>query len=146
MTKLHLIKLCVGVRDVAQLGDIQTRRLEQARLRGEEPRLIHVTRNRPRRAGEITKGGSIYWVIKGFVRVRQGIVAFDKVTNAEGRPSCALVFDENLVRTELMAFRPFQGWRYLSPDKAPPDARPNGNTFHGMPMDMAQELRALGLL
>lgn len=143
---IHLIKLCVGVRDVAHLGYIQARRLERARLRGEEPRLIHVTRNRPRRADEISKGGSIYWVIKGFVRVRQGIVAFDKVTNAEGRPSCALVFDENLVRTELMAFRPFQGWRYLSAVKAPPDAPAIEGAIHGMPLDMAQELRVLGLL
>ena len=143
---IHLIKLCVGVRDVAQLGGIQARRLEQARMRGEEPKLLHVTRNRPRRADEIIKGGSIYWVIKGFVRVRQAIVAFDKVTNAEGRPSCALVFDENLVRTELMAFRPFQGWRYLSGEKAPSDAPASGGAFHGMPLDMAQELRALGLL
>ncbi len=143
---IHLIKLSVGVRDVAHLGDIQARRLEQARLRGEEPRLLHVTRNRPRQADEITGGGSIYWVIKGFVRVRQGIVAFDKLTNDEGRPSCALVLDENLVRTELMAFRPFQGWRYLSDEKAPPDARTSGDAFHGMPLDMAVELRALGLL
>ena len=143
---IHLIKLSVGVRDVAHLGDIQARRLEQARLRGEEPGLRHVTRNRPRRAEEITNGGSIYWVIKGFIRVRQGIVAFDKLTNAEGRPSCALVLDENLVRTELMAFRPFQGWRYLSAEKAPPDARASGDAFHGMPLDMAVELRALGLL
>ncbi len=143
---IHLIKLSVGVRDVAHLGDIQARRLEQARLRGEEPRLLHVTRYRPRRAGELTGGGSIYWVIKGFIRVRQGVVAFDKLTNAEGRPSCALVLDENLVRTELMAFRPFQGWRYLADEKAPPDARTSWDAFHGMPLDMAVELRALGLL
>ena len=143
---IHLIKLAVGIRDVAHLGDIQARRLQQARMRGEESRLLHVTRNRPRRTGELSKGGSIYWVIKGFIRVRQGIVAFDKMTNAEGRPSCALVLDENLVRTELMAFRPFQGWRYFSDEKAPPDARTNGDAFHGMPLDMAVELRALGLL
>jgi hypothetical protein len=143
---IHLIKLCVGVRDVAHLGKLQARRMEQARLRGDEPRLIHVTRNKPRRDAEIINGGSIYWVIKGFVRVRQGIIALDKVTNAEGRPACALVFDENLVRTELMAFRPFQGWRYLSAEKAPPDAPAIGGAFQGMPLDMAQELRALGLL
>ena len=143
---IHLVKLAVGVRDVAHLGEIQSRRLEQARKRGEVPRLLHVTRNRPRRTGELTSGGSIYWVIKGFIRVRQGIVAFDKLTDAEGRPSCALVLDENLVRTELMAFRPFQGWRYFSDEKAPPDARTSGDAFHGMPLDMAVELRALGLL
>jgi hypothetical protein len=140
---IHLVKLAVGVRDVVHLGEIQARRLEQARGRGEEPRLRHVTRNRPRRAEELT---SIYWVIKGFIRVRQGIVAIDKLTDAEGRPSCALVLEENLVRTELMAYRPFQGWRYLSGNKAPPDARTSGNAYHGMPQDMAVELRALGLL
>ena len=143
---IHLVKLAVGVRDVAHLGEIQSRRLEQARKRGEEPRLLHVTRYRPRRAGELTGGGSIYWVIKGFIRVRQGIVDFDKLTDAGGRPSCALVLDENLVRTELMASRPFQGWRYFSDEKAPPDARTIGHAFHGMPLDMAVELRALGLL
>ena len=140
---IHLVKLSVGVRDVAHLVEIQARRLEQARRRGEEPRLRHVTRNRPRQAAELI---SIYWVIKGFIRVRQGIIAVDKLTDAEGRPSCALVLDENLVRTELMAFRPFQGWRYLSGNKAPPDARTSGTAFHGMPLDMATELRALGLL
>ncbi len=143
---IHLVKLCVGARDVAHLGEFQARRLEQARQRGEEPKLLHVTRYRPRRAGELTGGGSIYWVIKGFIRVRQGIVAFDKLTDAGGRPSCALVLDENLVRTELKAFRPFQGWRYFSDEMAPPDARTNGDAYHGMPLDMAVELRALGLL
>ena len=143
---IHLVKLNVGTRDVAHLGEFQARRLEQARKRGEEPRLLHVPRNRPRRAAELTCGGSIYWVIKGFIRVHQGIVAIDKLTDAEGRPLCALVLDENLVRTELMASRPFQGWRYFSNEMAPPDARTSGDAYHGMPLDMAVELRALGLL
>ena len=95
---VHLIKMAVGVGDVRHLARIQAGRLRQARERDGAAVLRHYTRHTPRRSAELTDGGSLYWVIKGFVRVRQEIRAVERSVNAEGRPSCALVLDPGLVR------------------------------------------------
>jgi hypothetical protein len=141
---IHLIKLCVGVDDVAHLEQLQAQRLRQARDAGQPAKLRHVTRHTPRRAEELLDGGSIYWVIKGFVRVRQRIIGIEPVEDADG-PRCALVRDPELVPTEAQARRPFQGWRYLRPEDAPPDATARDGA-RDMPPGMAAELRELGLL
>ncbi len=143
---VHLIKMAVGVGDVRHLAEIQAGRLRQARDRDEAAQLRHYTRHTPRRAAELTEGGSIYWVIKGFVRVRQEIRAVERGVNAEGRPSCALVLDPNLVRTSLRACKPFQGWRYLNAENAPADLSPPAGESDGVPEKMAVELMHLGLL
>ncbi|MGH7126903.1 MAG: DUF1489 family protein, partial [Stellaceae bacterium] len=62
---LNLIKLAVGTEDIADLRRWQ-------RLRKKERGFsAFYTRSTPRRAEELLDGGSIYWVIKGYVRVRQ---------------------------------------------------------------------------
>jgi hypothetical protein len=142
----HLIKLSVGVEDVRHLARLQERRLADAERRGEAPELKHVTRNTPKRAVEILDGGSIYWVIKGFVRARQPIIAMRAVHREDGRPACALVLKPGLIRTELRSFRPFQGWRYLSSEDAPSDAAPFKEGQEDVPDEMAAELKGLGLL
>ena len=53
----HLIKLSVGVKDVNHLARLQERRLADAEGLGKIPELKHVTRNTPKRAAEILKGG-----------------------------------------------------------------------------------------
>jgi len=133
---VHLLKLCVGVDEVAQLEGFQAARL----ARGET--LRHVTRFTPRRAAEVLDGGSLYWVIRRFIRVRQRILGFEET--AEGK--CAILLDPELVRTELSPFRAFQGWRYLRPDDAPPDAPELMQVDSDMPSEMMDELRELGLL
>jgi hypothetical protein len=65
---LHLMKLCVGIRDIAHLREAQLLRDDR------DPPLRHRTRNFPRRADEIRGVGSMYWVITGAVVVRQRIV------------------------------------------------------------------------
>jgi len=43
--------------------------------------------------------------------------------------------------------RPFQGWRYLNPDAAPPDlTKSAASSVASMPEPMRRELRDLGLL
>jgi hypothetical protein len=143
---VHLKKMAVGVESIAHLAEIQASRLEQARHRGEVPALRHITRHGPKRAEELLGGGSLYWVIKGFVQVRQAFVGIERGVNAKGRPSCALVLDPELVRVEFRSHKPFQGWRYLSVNDAPSDAVPAADNGHGMPTEMAAELRSLGLL
>ena len=143
---VHLIKMSVGVESVDHLARIQAERLLRARRQGVEPVLRHFTRNTPKQAGDLVNGGSIYWVIRGFVRVRQGLGDIERHADDDGRPLCALCLDPVLVKTELRAHKPFQGWRYLRAEEAPPDVRAAEGSAPGIPEEMAAELRSLGLL
>jgi hypothetical protein len=140
---LHILKLSVGVEDVDHLAQIQKIRLKSEGI------LAHITRNTPRKAIEILDGGSIYWVIKRFIRVRQRLVGIERGVNSEGKPSCALILDPNLVATELREFRAFQGWRYFKNKETPADlTQQTGETeiHKRLPDDMAVELKSLGLI
>jgi hypothetical protein len=64
---------------------------------------------------EILEGGSLYWVIKGLILCRQRIVDLQEVNLGDGIPRCALVLDQEIVRTEAAPRRAFQGWRYMDP-------------------------------
>jgi hypothetical protein len=142
---LHLIKLAVGIDDPAHLAAVQERRLAESLAAGKEPRLYHVTRNVPRRARELLDGGSIYWVIKGRIRVRQRLLDIETDTDGEGRRFCRLVMDPGRFETHPWPHRAIQGWRYLPAESAPPDLPPvEGAT--NLPPEMAAELRELGLL
>ena len=59
------VKMAVGIADLDDL-----RRVRAARLAERGGSWVY-TRNRPRRAAEVLGGGSIYWVIRGQIRVRQ---------------------------------------------------------------------------
>lgn len=139
----HLIKLSVGPRDVAQLRAIQARRLEH------DPPLRHQTRMFPKRAAEIlAAGGSIYWVVSGFVQVRQRILDIREEKWDDGSACAGIVLDPELVPVEARPQKPFQGWRYLLPDAAPPDIRPGAEPrgLDALPAKMRRDLRDLGLL
>jgi hypothetical protein len=146
---VHLLKMCVGVDSVEQLIDFQEMRRRQFVSAGLEPEHVHVTRNRPRRDVEVLDGGSLYWIIKGQVRVRQRIMRLDEVIGEDGKRRCGLVMAHELVRTLPRPARPMQGWRYLEADAAPgdlPDGPDAGDGGSEMPEQMREELRELGLL
>lgn len=143
---VHLLKMAVGIDSVAHLVRIQKLRLERAATPGGSGDLRHFTRHAPRRAGEVTDDGSMFWIIKGYVRVRQRILGIERVAGREGRKRCALILDPDLVKTELAAHKPIQGWRYLDPVAAPRDLDILAPEMTAIPPDMAAELRALGLL
>jgi len=145
---VHLIKMAVGIDSIVHLAERQAWRLRQAEAEGGMPALRHFTRHMPRRAEELCADGSLYWVIRGFACVRQRLLACERRTDGDGDKACALVLDPHLVRTHRRAVRPFQGWRYLTPDKAPRDL-PGGGIGAGedeLPPELADELRALGLI
>jgi hypothetical protein len=99
----------------------------------------------PKRAGEIVAGGgSIYWVIRRLVLVRQRITAIEPFTDEEGIERCKLVFDPELVPVRPVPRRPFQGWRYLEAADAPPDLA--GAASGDLSDAMRADLAALGLL
>ena len=106
----------------------------------------HVTRMWPRREAQILRGGSIYWVIKGAVQCRQKILRLDEVIGKDGIRRCAIVLDPQLVRIAPALKRPFQGWRYLDPDDAPPDLAPGKASDDDLPPDLSAKLAEIGVL
>src|SRR5579875_894016 len=104
---LHLIKMAVGAADLDELRRFQKER------RKERGRYCFFTRNMPRRTEELLDGGSIYWVIKGHVQVRQRLRGFTAELGAEGERYCAIEYDKTLVPVLWQPRRAFQGWRYL---------------------------------
>lgn len=77
----------------------------------------------PRRADELLDGGSLYWVVRGAVLVRQEIASVERVAGADGVGRCAIMLTPQLIATEPQPRRAFQGWRYLRPEDAPRDIR-----------------------
>ena len=142
---LHLIKLCVGVDTVEELEAHVAFRLDDARRRGEPAEQVHVTRMVPKRAEEILDGGSLYWVIRGQVAVRQPVTAIRPFTDGEGIGRCRLVLEPRFVRTAYQPRRAFQGWRYLKHEDAPADLG-DGTGAGDLPSHLARELSELGLL
>ncbi len=137
---LHLIKLSVGPKDVAQLRAIQARRAVA------EPPLRHQTRMMPKRAAEILAGGSIYWVVAGFVQVRQRILDIIEEEWDDGTRCAGLVLDPELVAVAARPMKPFQGWRYLEAKDAPVDLGAGLGDVAAMPEGLRRELADLGLL
>lgn len=143
---VNLLKLCVGVDDVEQLAASHKRRLAQKKRDGVPAELIHVTRSFPRRAEEVLDGGSLYWVIRGVIRVRQKITELRETVNDAGKPACGIVLDPEHILTERRTFRAFQGWRYFAVEDAPRDIRDLDADTSALPEDMADELKELGLI
>ena len=142
---LHLKKLSVGSTSIDSLREWHQEVLSR---RG---KIIHVTRSFPRRAEEILPqdggdGGSIYWVIKGKMCARQLIDEFIEVEREDGGVSCGIVMKPGLIPVFEKRHRPFQGWRYLEEKDAPLDLPSGEGGEDTMPMEMAEELRDLGLL
>jgi hypothetical protein len=108
--------------------------------------LRHRTRQMPRRADELKAGGSIYWVIKGVIQVRQRLLDLKEVRGDDGIRRCDLILDPQLVPTRPRPRRAFQGWRYLDGEDAPADLDLRGADVEEMPAEMKQELIELGLL
>jgi len=117
---LHIVKLCVGAESVEDLTAWQAGQIKRARQAKLRPYPVCGTRMWPKRADEVLAGGSLYWVIKGVISVRQRVVAIDDVTDDHGQ-RCGLYLEPHLQRTAPQPRRAFQGWRYLAPGDAPPD-------------------------
>ncbi len=139
---LNIIKLAVGIDDVEHLAE------RQKRFKNSRGNFQHRTRMMPSRASEILPGGSMYWVIKRLIQVRQPIVAFHQEKDDNGRAFCMIEMEPKHFIVDATAKRPFQGWRYLKAEDAPADVRHGGKVYIDpkMPADMKDELRRLGLL
>lgn len=117
---IHLIKLSVGPESLSQLVAWQAERLAERAKKGQAAELVHITRQTPKRREELLAGGSIYWVIKGWLCARQRLIDLRPMT-IDGVAHCGLIYAPEMIRVRPRQTRAFQGWRYLQATDAPPD-------------------------
>ena len=142
-----MVKLCVGVEAIEDLARWQKMRLDTTRRETGTGFVFHKTRMVPKRQDELLDGGSIYWVIKGVIQVRQLITRFEDGQRDDGTKCCFIVLDPELVPVRPTPRRAFQGWRYLTVEDAPVDlGAVEGAEFADMPVKMRRELAELCLL
>lgn len=127
---LHLVKLAVGASEVGDVADWGARRRP----------VVH-TRQTPKRAAELLEGGSLYWVVKGVILIRQPILAVETLGSGPNT-RCEIELSRTPVLTAPQPRRAFQGWRYLTEADAPADLSTGGD--EGMPQELAKQLRELG--
>ncbi|MGE3332282.1 MAG: DUF1489 family protein [Rhodospirillaceae bacterium] len=139
---IHIIKLAVGIDDVEHLAKVQ----KAYALANGNPRCR--TRNAPKQAEELIETGSLYWVIGGYIMVRQKVLKLH-TRKRDGKPECLIELDPKHVLVEPTHRRAFQGWRYLKEADAPRDIKKaRGKPFVDpkMTKEMQKELRKLGLI
>jgi hypothetical protein len=139
---INLLKLCVGAEKVEDLIDWQN----QPRAHGADGLPRHVTRMWPKQAEALLNGGSLYWVLKGLILCRQRILRLDEVTGSDGIVRCGIVMEPQVHLTQSVPKRPFQGWRYLKPDDAPPDLPKSRAMEEPIPEDLNRALAEIGVL
>lgn len=139
---VHLIKLSVGTESIDQLIAWQKQRAAQS----PGGQYYHQTRMWPKREPEILNGGSIYWVIKGEISARQRILRLDEKIGSDGIRRCGIVLDPEVVPTVAALRRPFQGWRYLTPEDAPADLAKGSNQEQSLPIELNRALAEIGVL
>jgi hypothetical protein len=147
---VHIIKLIVGCETLEDYARILAAQVMDYEGQAAVPCW---TRFMPKRADEVLRsGGSLYRVMKSRVQCRQRILGFEmvEVEGADGAvgKKCLILQDPEIITTVAMAHRPFQGWRYFDPAKAPEDKGVYilGQDEDEPPEDMGDELREAGLL
>ena len=133
---LHLMKLCVGVREVETL---------ERRVARSGAEYLCRTRMVPKQREHLVEGGSLYWVMKGFVRARQRILDVRPYTDKGGIKRCHIVLAPEVIATEKRRQKAFQGWRYLKPGDAPDDL-PEHRRDWDLPPKLFKTLADLGCL
>ncbi len=143
---LNLVKLCVGVTTIEELAAWQTDH-RRRRSRDGIDCAYHRTFQTPKRQAELLDGGSLYWVIRGVILVRQRLVGLEEGTKDDGSACCTFLLAPPLIPVRPTTRRAFQGWRYLDAADAPPDLK-SGKTdqIALMPADMRKKLADLGLI
>lgn len=139
---LHIMKVAVGIADIEELQQVN---LFYAKGNLGYPYVY--TRYPPKEADKILNdGGSLYRVIKGSLCCRQIIKDFTPSTRENGNPCIKITLEPEIIRTQSIAMRPFQGWRYLKPENAPQDLNTSRLQLMDLPIKLRRELEELALL
>ena len=134
MATLHITKPAVGCDSIKRIRQRQAPRVANGEV-------TITTRYRPARHKELI-GGSIFWIIKHRLVVRQRILGF--VESDDGRWNIRL--DPKLIPVRARPKRAHQGWRYLKGEDAPEDFDGDEDGIAEMPPKMLNELARLGLV
>ena len=135
----HLKKIAVGIETVERL------KIRQEMIFRTYGRLFHSTRNMPKKREELIQSGSIFWIIKRYVLVRQKIINIIPVVREDGSKGCEIELDKNLTKVIPTKMKPFQGWRYYLEEEIPQDLNVNCNEDDEVPEQIRSELIKLGL-
>ena len=122
---MNIVKLAVGINSISEL------RSKQEFKRKKYGNNNHITRLFPKKHIEIKNGGSMFWVINGFISARQEIKDIKKEEHDNGIKYCHIILDKKLIETQVIRYRPFQGWRYLNMEKSPKDLSLDKGTIDG---------------
>ena len=141
---INIIKLSVGAASLDDLVAWQQHQQVRRRALKMDPRPVCDTRMTPKRAAEVTAGGSLYWVIKGVILVRQSIEDITTFDDETGRSRCEFVLNPTLIKTAPQRRKAFQGWRYLETKDAPVDLSVATGGW-ALPEDLRAELIELGV-
>jgi hypothetical protein len=141
---INIIKLCVGATSIEDLVNWQARQAFNRTGLGMDPRPVCDTRMTPKRVHEVTAGGSLYWVIKGVILVRQSIEDIVTFDDEGGRSRCEFVLNPNIIKTAPQRRKAFQGWRYFEQKDAPADLTISTGG-EALPEDLRAELIELGV-
>jgi len=142
---VNLLKTAAGLQEIDQLVARQAG--GKMKYKGQNATYAY-TRYAPKRGDEIiSSGGSIYWILKNRIQVRQKILGFEMVQETDDT-WCKIVVEPQFYLTIAKPKRAIQGWRYLEDKDAPKDRGPYfaGLSDNEPPPEMAEELRKLGLL
>ena len=134
MASLHISKVAVGCASVDAL-----RRRQLSRRQGSFVPIT--TRFRPKRADELV-GGSIFWIVKHRITVRQSIIGFAEAADRR----TIIQLDPELVTVRALPKRAHQGWRYLAAADAPPDFGGEDDGVMELPPVLAERLALLALI
>ena len=141
--RLNIIKIVVGCDNLEEFANIQER--DRAMFEGREVNIIR-TRYKPKRFEEILEsGGSVYRVVKGLLSCRQKVIGFDSFVTDDGVTRCLILVDTEIIKTEIMPRKAFQGWRYFEEKDAPKDLG-SYKKGEGEMHPIEAELREMGLL
>ncbi len=140
---VHILKPALRVQD---LYEFQKRQKQWHTTYRGAPAFPVWTSRKPSRVDEMLASGSVYWIIKKMVLCRQAIIGLEQIQEEDEKPSYLIFCETDLVRTQALERKPFQGWRYLEASSAPKDIGPLGGADDDVPAELEQDLRAAGLL
>jgi hypothetical protein len=145
--RVNLLKTAAGLQEIDQL--VERQRGNRMIYEGEKATYAY-TRYMPKRYDEILRtDGSIYWILKNRIQVRQRILGFE-MTKDDGDEFewCKIIVDPQFWLTVAQPKKAIQGWRYLDEKDAPKDRVKYiaGSSNEEPPEEMAAELKRLGLL
>ena len=144
---VNLIKTAAGVKDLSQLHSWLSPYMTE--YKGRQV-IADWSRRKPRREKEVLAGGSMYWIIKNRIQARQRILGLEMVEDDEVGTYCLILLDPQIIKTDPVMKRAFQGWRYLEASSAPRDRGVynigNSEEEGNLTPDMERDLREAGLL